>query len=90
MGAAAQGVGWLYAARVAQGLATGLALGAAAGTLTELHPRADARQAGRVGAAANPLGLALGPLFGGLLAQYAPAPLLLPYAAYAVLLLPRW
>src|SRR4051812_23744748 len=39
-------VGWLFAARAVQGLATGLVLGAASAALLDLHPRRDPAGAG--------------------------------------------
>ena len=77
---------WLFAARVLSGLAIALASGASTAWILELHPRRDNARATQIALAANSLGLALGPLIAGALAQYAPAPLRLPYLACALLL----
>ena len=84
--AAAQGTGWLFVARGVSGFATGLASGAATAWIAELYTGSDKSHAARVASAANFLGCAAGPLIGGLFAQFAPAPLRLPYLAFLVLL----
>jgi MFS family permease len=76
---AATSVEWLFAARVLQGLATGVASGALSAWLLDLEP-ADSRRLGSViGGLAPIAGLALGALGSGLLVQYAPDPLHLVY-----------
>lgn len=77
--ALAQNVAWLLAARAAQGIAVGMLSGAATAALAELHPKLDRRAAALVATVALTGGSAIGPLFGGLLAEYAPYPLVLPY-----------
>ena len=84
--AAAQGTGWLFVARGVSGFSTGLASGAATAWIAELYTGSDKSHAARVASAANFLGCAAGPLIGGLFAQFAPAPLRLPYLAFLVLL----
>jgi len=84
--AAAQGTGWLFVARGVSGFSTGLASGAATAWIAELYTGSDKSRAARVASAANFLGCAAGPLIGGLFAQFAPAPLRLPYLAFLVLL----
>ncbi|MEV5708529.1 MFS transporter [Actinoallomurus sp. NPDC052274] len=84
--ALATGTAWLYAARVAQGLALGAASGALSAVLTELEPNGDRRRAALVTTVASAGGLGSGPLLSGLLAQYAPAPRVLPYVVELVLL----
>jgi MFS family permease len=83
---AAQGTGWLFVARGVSGFSTGLASGAATAWIAELYAGSDKSRAARVASAANFLGCAAGPLIGGLFAQFAPAPLRLPYLAFLVLL----
>jgi len=84
--AMAGGTSWLFVGRALSGFSTGLAGGAATAWLAELYPGADAGAASRLSAAANFLGCAIGPLMGGLLAQFAPEPLRLPFYAYFILL----
>ncbi len=84
--AAAQGTGWLFVARGVSGFSTGLAAGAATAWIAELFAGRDKSRAARVASGANFLGCAAGPLIGGFFAQFAIAPLRLPYLAYLVLL----
>ena len=84
--AAAAGTAWLFAARALSGFSTGLAAGAATAWIAELYTRRGNGAAARIAASANFFGCAAGPLFGGLLAQFAPWPLRLPYLVYLVLL----
>jgi MFS family permease len=86
--ALAAGTGWLFAARILQGLAVGAASGPLTAALTELEPAADHRKAALVSTVASMGGLGLGPLVAGLLGQYAPAPHVLPFVVEIVLLLP--
>jgi MFS family permease len=84
----ASSTAWLFAGRLAQGL--GIALGTAAATATlgdsAAGLRADPPAAQRLAALAGTIsitgGLAIGPLLGGLLAQYAPAPRVTPLAVH--------
>lgn len=88
--ALAQGVTWLFIARVMQGIAVGVMSGAATAALVELHPQEDHRHAALVASIATAGGTALGPVLSGLLAQYGPAPLALSYwiqAAFSLLVL---
>ncbi len=78
----AQGVAWLFAARIVQGIAVGIISGAASAALAELHPREDRRAAALTTTVALAGGSAVGPLFGGLITQYSPYPLLLPYLVH--------
>ena len=84
--AAAAGSPWLFAARALSGFSTGLAAGAATAWIAELYTGRNNGAAARIAASANFFGCAAGPLFGGLLAQFAPWPLRLPYLVYLVLL----
>jgi MFS family permease len=80
----------LFVARVLSGLSVGVVTATATVWLAELHrahrPDASPRRAQLVAATANLGGLGLGPLLAGLLAEYAPQPLRLPYAVLLVAL----
>ncbi|MCI3935085.1 MFS transporter [Streptomyces sp. AN091965] len=86
--ALADGVGWLFAARLLQGLAVGAASGALTAALNELEPHGDRRRAALVSTVASVGGLGAGPLIAGLLAEYAPWPRVLPFVVEIVLLVP--
>ncbi len=81
----------LIVARLVTGLGVGMLTATATAHLQELHsahrPGASTRRFEIVSTAANIGGLGLGPLVAGALAQYLDAPLRLPYAVFAVLLL---
>jgi MFS family permease len=77
--AAAGSVPLLYAARIVQGLATGMATGAISAALVDLAPRRNPRLAPLVNSAAPTMGLAAGALGSSVLVQYAPQPLRLVY-----------
>ncbi len=85
--AGAQSTGWLYAARLVQGLAIGAASGAITALIVEREPNADRGRAAMVAAIAAVVGVGSGPLLGGLVAQYLPAPTVLPYLVEITLLL---
>ncbi|MDQ6835186.1 MAG: MFS transporter [Actinomycetota bacterium] len=72
--AEASGVGWLFAARILQGLATGAAMGAITAALLDLQPASKPWLGGLMGAVAPMTGLALGALSAGLLVDYGPDP----------------
>jgi MFS family permease len=72
--ALARGTGWLFGARAVQGLAVGAASGAATAALVELAPAGAAARAALVSTLAQAGGSAAGPLVGGMLAEWAPAP----------------
>ncbi|SNT58678.1 Predicted arabinose efflux permease, MFS family [Asanoa hainanensis] len=80
----------ILAGRVLSGLSVGLLSGPATAFLIELRrraaPQGDQRHAEVVATAANLGGLALGPLLSGVLAEWAPAPLHLPYVAIGLVL----
>ena len=84
--ASAAATSWLFVGRALSGFATGLAAGAATAWITELHPRKDKEESAVIAVSGNTLGLAAGPLLGGLLAAYAPLPLRLSFFAYLGLL----
>lgn len=76
----------LFAGRLLSGFAAGLLSGAATVTVMELAPPGRAARAGLAATAANMGGLGCGPLLAGLLAQYAPWPLRLPFLVHLALL----
>ncbi|MFF9685269.1 MFS transporter [Streptomyces sp. NPDC014623] len=78
--------GWLFAGRLLSGLSAGLFTGAATAYVMELAPGKGLPRASFVATAANMGGLGCGPLLAGILAQYAPRPLYLPFAVHLVLL----
>jgi MFS family permease len=75
----AHDIGVLFAARIVQGLATGVATGALSAALIDLQPAHRPHLGALLSAAAPPLGLAAGALGSGLLVQYGPDPLRLVY-----------
>ncbi|MBY6368530.1 MFS transporter [Rhodococcus corynebacterioides] len=75
--AAADGVGWLIAARVLQGVAAGAATGALTAAITDLSP--TPRGGPLVNSLAPAIGLAGGGMGAGLLVQFAPWPTTLVY-----------
>jgi Arabinose efflux permease len=72
---------WLFVARVLSGFSIGLAAGAGTAWIAELDPD-DKTRATLVAVGSNFAGLAVGPLLSGLLAEYAPRPLHLPFLIY--------
>ncbi|MDJ1131274.1 MFS transporter [Streptomyces iconiensis] len=81
---------WLFAGRVGQALALGAATGAAQALITR-HRGASARVGGPLLASlAFAAGTAAGPAVSGLLARYAPGPLVTPYLLHLVLLAWVW
>ncbi len=83
--AAAPDVGWLYAGRVMQGIGTGFALGAASAALVENNTSTNPRVASSLTTVSTAVGLTLALLVSGVLAQYAPLPLVLSFAVLFVL-----
>jgi MFS family permease len=77
---------WLFVARAVNGLAVGVGAGAATAWITEASRPDRREQAASLMTAFNFAGLTVGPVLAGLLVQYAPDPLQLPFAVYAVLL----
>lgn len=84
--AAAQGVGWLYAARIMQGLAAGAAIGTLSAGIVELAPPGRARLAGLLNALIPSIGLGVGALIAGAFAEWAPDPTVIVYVVVAVAL----
>ena len=82
----ARDTAWLFVARMLSGLAIGVASGAATAWLAELVPSDDKPRASALAALANFIGLAIGPLIAGLLAQFAPAPLHTSFVVYLITL----
>ncbi len=76
---------WLFAARAVQGLAVGMISGAAAAALVELDPAPHEDRAALFAALAQAGGSASGPVVAGMLAQWAPWRLHLPFAVFICL-----
>lgn len=81
------GLPLLFAGRLLSGFSAGLLSGAATAAVLELAPPDRRARAGLAATAANMGGLGCGPLLSGVLAQYAPWPLRLPFLVHIVLLL---
>jgi MFS family permease len=80
---AADGVGWLLAARVVQGLSVGALTGTLGAMLLDLQ-RSDRPLAAMLNAASPTIGLALGAVGAGVLVEYAPQPTRWVFALLAV------
>ncbi|WP_028937767.1 MFS transporter [Pseudonocardia spinosispora] len=78
----------LFVGRVLSGLSAGLCTGTATVALVELFGPRHHHRATMIATAVNMLGLGCGPLLAGLLAEYAPAPLRLPFLVNLMLLVP--
>lgn len=78
----------LFVGRVLSGLSAGIFTGVATATIVDLAPESGRARAGLLAAACNVLGLGLGPVLAGLLADVAPYPLVLPYLVHLALLVP--
>jgi MFS family permease len=77
--AIADGIAWLFAARILQGLAIGTVTGAAVAALVELDPAGDRGRAALLAALGTAGGSAIGPALAGALAEWAPGPHVLCY-----------
>lgn len=86
--ASADGLALLLAARSFQGLSAGMFNGVAVAAMTTLHRERSRRRAAYAAAIAVTAGNALGPVMGGVLAQYGPLPTQLPYFVHILLTLP--
>lgn len=84
--AGADGVAWLYVARVLQGLAAGAAIGTLSASIVTLAPPGRERLAGLINALTPSVGLGLGALVAGAFAEYAPAPTVLVFVVVAAAL----
>ncbi|MED7825868.1 MFS transporter [Streptomyces chiangmaiensis] len=80
------GLPLLYVGRVLSGFSAGLFSGTGTAAVLELAPRERSARAGFAATAANMGGLGLGPLVSGILAEYAPWPLKLPFIVHLALL----
>ncbi len=80
---ASESVPLLLVGRLLQGMVSGAVFSVGSAWMDELVP--DPGAAARRATTALSLGFALGPLSSGVLAQYAPAPLALPYLVHLVL-----
>jgi MFS family permease len=80
----------LILARIISGISVGLTTATATSYLAELHatarPAGSERHAQAVATGSNLGGIGFGPLAAGLLAQFAPAPLVLPYLVFGIVL----
>ncbi|WP_219905287.1 MFS transporter [Actinopolyspora mortivallis] len=82
------GVVWLFVGRLIAGVASGIAFSSGTAWLKELSVIAGAKGNGaRRSTVAMTSGFAVGPLVAGLLAQYAPAPMIVAYLPHIVLTL---
>nr|WP_078653606.1 MFS transporter [Streptomyces novaecaesareae] len=82
---AADDVPLLLLGRLLSGFAAGLFTGTGTAYVLELAPPEHRAHAGFVATAANMGGLGCGPLLSGLLAEYAPDPLVLPFVVHLAL-----
>jgi len=80
----------LLVARFVSGVGVGTLTATATAYLAELravsHPHEERAKAATAATVINTGGLALGPLFGGLIAQFLPAPIVTPFVVFLVLL----
>ncbi|MFJ5062098.1 MFS transporter [Streptomyces nigra] len=76
------GLPLLFVGRVFSGFAAGLLSGAATAAITELARPDERARAAFAATAANMGGLGCGPLLAGILAEYAPHPLRLPFLVH--------
>lgn len=83
---AANTVWLLFFGRFLQGLVSGVVFSVATAWLTELSDPSRPDLAGRRASVAMTLGFSLGPLTAGVLAQWAPVPIALPYAVHLALM----
>jgi MFS family permease len=78
----------LFPARIVIGFAAGLCASTCTAWIAELAPNHDRHLAASAASGANVLALGLGPLISGVLAQFTPWPLQLPFLVYLVGLIP--
>ncbi|MFF4653745.1 MFS transporter [Streptomyces sp. NPDC001380] len=81
----ATGAWMLCLARLVQGVAVGMLTSSAGSALADLHGDRSHQAAAAANSAATSTGIALGAVFSGLAVQFAPAPLITPFAVLAVL-----
>src|SRR5205814_3637670 len=82
----ARGVASLYAGRILSGLAIGIGAGTGTAWLAELIGSEDKTRATVIATGANFLGLGIGALTAGILAEYLPSPLRLAFIVYLLTL----
>lgn len=82
------GEGWIYAGRFATGAAVGVAMAVGSSWLKELADRSGARSGARRASLALTAGFALGAGAAGVLAQWAPWPMVAPYVLHVLVTLP--
>ncbi|TIV81640.1 MAG: MFS transporter, partial [Mesorhizobium sp.] len=82
----AENVAWLDIARILSGLGIGVGAGTGTAWLAELLDSEDRSRAATIATSTNFVGLGLGALVSGMLAEYAPWPLRLTFALYLALL----
>jgi MFS family permease len=83
-----QDLALLFAGRILSGLSAGIFTGTATAALLDLAPRGDRGRATLVASATNMLGLGLGPILAGALAQFGPDELRLVFMVDLALLVP--
>lgn len=83
--ALAGSVAWLFAARLLQGLSTGVAMGAAGAALIDLHPGRDGNRVGLVNGTVSAGAMGAGAIVTALLVEYGPAPRVLPFVVLGLL-----
>jgi len=86
--ALAQGTVSLFVARALQGIAAGMISGTGTAALIEMHPTQNRKQASLVATIATAGGTAFGPILSGVLAQYGPASVSMPFIAHLFLFIP--
>lgn len=82
------GLAPLFLGRILSGLSAGVFTGTATATLVDLAPEDRKGRASLVATAVNMGGLGLGPLLAGLLANFGPVPVRLPFIVSLALLVP--
>jgi len=82
----AENLAWLDAARILSGLGIGVGAGTGTAWLAELIEGEDKSRAAVIATSTNFVGLGVGALTSGLLAEYAPWPLRLIFAVYLAML----
>ena len=75
----------LFAGRLLSGVSAGVFTGVATAAIIDLAPADGRARAGLLAASVNVLGLGLGPVVAGVLADHAPHPLVLPYLLHVAL-----
>src|SRR5699024_9387096 len=86
----ANGITVLFIGRVLSGLCAGLFTSTATATLVNLAPRRKHAMASMIASGVNMLGLGLGPLLAGVLAQYFSYSMRLVFVVAVVILIPAF